>query len=429
MSEAAAIGTIPTHDSAFAQTVKEFCRREFTPPSSDLRQTFPSQAIWRDMVATGTKAWLDTGDVDAIRELWTQEFTALTTNNTLLNKEVQKGIYDALVPEAAAMLKAADPGIGDELLVLEIAFILNAVHGLKLVANFDADVSVELHTNLARDTDATFQYGKRYHAINPERFIVKVPLTPEGLLGARRLSDDGVRLNFTLGFSARQNFAIAMIARPRYVNVFMGRNGAFVKDNGYGDGVNVGEKATLASQRSLREIKSESGLEVLQIGASIRGGQQCFDLLGLDVFTIPTGAAQQYIELAPAPETAIDRTDSDPEVVLNDGVDIDASGISNMWLVPEAFKAAIRSFDYSEAKSGDDVRAHFSANGAGDLFPALSESDRERVFAESKIPQASSWKDRVDAGTASWDGLLTEAALASFHGDQMQLDDRIRSSL
>lgn len=425
MSQTAALGNIPTHDSTFAKTVAEFCLRDFEPPAADLRSTFPSQAVWKDLIATGTAAWLDTGDIDAIRELWTQEFTALTTNNTLLNKEVQKGIYDALVPEAAAMIRDADPDITDELLVLEIAFILNAVHGLKLVRNFDADVSVELHTNLARDSDASYQYGRRFHAICSDRFIVKVPLTPEGLIGARRLTDDGVRLNFTLGFSARQNYLIASVAQPNFVNVFMGRNGAFVKDNGFGDGINVGEKATLASQRTLRALNKAKGLNTRQIGASIRNGQQCFDLLGLDVLTIPTGAAKEYAEINPASATVVDKTGNDPEVTLNAGSD----ALSAMWDVTDAFKAAVDGIEYTDTLTGDAIRAHLAANGPGDLFPSLSDEDRERVTRETKIPKADSWKDRVDAGTASWDGMLTDAALASFHQDQMALDDRIRASL
>ncbi|MCH7646660.1 MAG: transaldolase, partial [Nitrospinae bacterium] len=54
------------------------------------------------------------------------------------------------------------------------------------MSTFDADVSVELHTNLARDAEVSYQYGKRFHAICPDRFTVKVPLTPEGLIAARR---------------------------------------------------------------------------------------------------------------------------------------------------------------------------------------------------------------------------------------------------
>ena len=421
------LGGIPSHNSAFSQAVKDFCLRNYAPPADGLRNTFPTSSTWKDLLSTGTAAWLDTGDIDAIHKLWTREFTALTTNNTLLNKEVQKGIYDALVPEAAAMLRNADASISDELLVLEIAFILNAVHGLKLVSTFDADVSVELHTNLARNADATYQYGKRFQAICPDRFIVKVPLTPEGLLGARRLSDDGIRLNFTLGFSARQNYLIAQIARPLYVNVFMGRNGAFVKDNGFGDGVNIGEKATLSSQRMLREFKANTGIDTRQIGASIRNGQQVFDLLGLDVFTIPTGAAEGYLELNPAADTVIDRTGNDPEVNITDADN--ASYIAKMWEVDDTFRAAVDSIEFSPTMTGDDVRAQLTAKDAGDIFPTLSAKDLERVAKESKIPQAPSWQDSVNAGTASWDGLLTEAALQSFHGDQMALDDRIRKSL
>ena len=37
----------------------------------------------------GSELWLDTGDIEAAAEPWTEEFTALTTNNTLLNAEVQ----------------------------------------------------------------------------------------------------------------------------------------------------------------------------------------------------------------------------------------------------------------------------------------------------------------------------------------------------
>ena len=170
-----------------------------------------------------------------------REFTALTTNNTLLNKEVQKGIYDQLVPAAAQLLHGASPKMTQDQLVQEIAFVLNAVHGLKLVRTFDADVSVELHTAFSNDADASYQYGKRFAAISPDRFIVKVPLTPAGLLAARALHDDGIRINFTLGFSARQNWLIASLAQPTWVNVFMGRINAFIVDNKLGDGVSAGE--------------------------------------------------------------------------------------------------------------------------------------------------------------------------------------------
>src|SRR6266545_4498520 len=247
----------PRHDSALARAVERFCLEDYRPPLPSVRQLFSTSPRWIAMVKAGSALWLDTGDIEAISKVWTREFSALTTNNTLLNKEVQKGIYDDLMPRAARVLREADPEINGDRLVEEIAFILNAVHGLKLVSAFDAYVSVELHTRVALDEEASYQYGKRFHAINPDRFTVKVPLTPEGILAARRLVSDGIRVNFTLGFSARQNQLIAHLARPAYVNVFLGRINSFVADQGLGDGRNIGEKATLASQRMLRRLNAE----------------------------------------------------------------------------------------------------------------------------------------------------------------------------
>ena len=128
----------PRHDSPLAQEVAKFCLAQVTEPQAR-RDSFPSSPLWAAVTKTGTALWLDTGDVDAARELWVREFTALTTNNTLLNKEVQKGIYDKLVPDAAKLLKAHD--LPQDRRVQEIAFVLNAAHGLQLVRTFDADVS------------------------------------------------------------------------------------------------------------------------------------------------------------------------------------------------------------------------------------------------------------------------------------------------
>ena len=417
----------PRHDSALARDVAEFCKKQVTQAQQS-RASFPSSPLWAGAAKTGTQLWLDTGDVDAAKELWVREFVALTTNNTLLNKEVQKGIYDKLVPEAAALLRKADPKMGKDRLVQEIAFVLNAVHGLKLVRTFDADVSVELHTAISNDAEASYQYGKRFAAICPDRFIVKVPLTPAGLLAARRLHDDGIRLNFTLGFSARQNWLIAQLAQPTWVNVFMGRINAFVADNKLGDGINAGEKATLACQRGLRKLKDTKKLDVRQIGASMRSGQQCEDLLGLDVFTMPTAAAKEFLKKNPAPAAMVDKTKNDPKVTFAAGVDAGADKLNCFWEITPQFEAAAAACAKLDAKKATaaDVLKTLAANGAGDLFPQFTADEAAKVAKEGKIPVFASWKDRVRSGTASWDGVLTAAALASFTQDQQALDDRIR---
>jgi transaldolase len=90
--------------------------------------------------------------------------TALTTNNTLLNNEIQKGIYDSFVPRALELVSHLP--VGEQ--VKEIAFILNARHGLRLAKKFGGMVSVELHTDTAHDIDAIVSYGLRYRELCPE---------------------------------------------------------------------------------------------------------------------------------------------------------------------------------------------------------------------------------------------------------------------
>ena len=176
--------------------------------------------FWQSLINAGTTLWLDTGDMEEAEANWTAEMSALTTNNTLLNNEIQKGIYDSFIEEAKGIVAE----LPEEERVKEIAFILNARHGLRLAKRFGGLVSVELHTDTANDMEAIVRYGMRFHEICPDNFIVKVPLTATGLLGARKLKDAGVKINFTLEFSARQNVLVTQITRPDYLNVFLGRD-------------------------------------------------------------------------------------------------------------------------------------------------------------------------------------------------------------
>ena len=111
------------------------------------------------------------------------------------------------------------------------------------------------HTDLANDVAAAVDYGRRFYEICPERFIIKIPFTPAGLLATRHLAEMGIPVNHTLGFSARQNYLIARISQPAYVNVFLGRLNSFIVDNKLGDGSYVGEKATLASHKAVRQLR------------------------------------------------------------------------------------------------------------------------------------------------------------------------------
>ncbi|HUJ11040.1 MAG TPA: transaldolase family protein [Verrucomicrobiae bacterium] len=409
--------------------VHEFVRQDFKHQFGKPAVAVKDDPEWRKVRATGTRLWLDTGDIDEAGKLWNSSFEALTTNNTLLNKEIQKGIYDNLVAKAAAAVREAAPKISEQDLILEIAFILNAHHALRLVERFDAFVSVELHTDLASDVERTVAYGKRYFAICPERFYVKVPLTPAGYLGARQLVLAGIPINFTLGFSARHNYLAALLTKPNYVNVFLGRLNSFVADNKLGDGQNVGEKATLATQRETLKLRQEQRTKTNLIAASIRSGAQVGDLAGVDVQTMPTKAAAEYRAKPRAKVTS--QVANNPDVSLTSGITFSQFNGETLWSVPQKFKDAVEDLlrQNLDALTPDAVQTHCEKAGLGDFLPRWSMKDIQTATKDGKIPVYATWKERLAAGKIGLDALMNLSALYSFATDQKSLDDRIRSLL
>ncbi|HUX52679.1 MAG TPA: transaldolase family protein [Spirochaetia bacterium] len=381
----------------------------------------PKDTFWQALRKAGTELWLDTGDIDEARKVWTAEMTALTTNNTLLNREIQKGIYDDFIKQANKIL----PEMPRKERVMEIAFILNARHGLRLVQEFGGRVSVELHTDLADDLEGIVSYGKRFHAISPDHFIVKVPLTATGLLGARKLRELGIPINFTLEFSARQNALATIIAKPNYLNVFLGRLNAYVADNGLGSGDLVGEKATLASQRAVRTASKGNPEPTRQIAASMRGAEQVELLAGVDVYTMPTKVAHQAHEtLKPV---FSDQTAKDYEVTLKDSVDPTAVRIEDLWTVGNDVLNFAREIDRNPPSTGVQLAELAHRAGIGELFPRLSAEELATIAKDGKIPVHATWKDRVQRHEVAVDSLLNLAGLASFTADQADLDHRIES--
>lgn len=418
-----------TSEERLAYAARRLARTGFEDAANAAREKPASDAAWRAIRDTGTRLWLDTGDLDEAAGLWVDEFEALTTNNTLLNKEVQKGLYDGLVREAEDAIRTAVPEIAPRRLILEIAFILNARHGLSLVQRFGAFVSVELHTDLAHDVDRSVAYGLRYREVCPERFIVKIPLTPAGIVAARRLSDAGVTINFTLGFSARQNVFSALVARPAFVNVFMGRLGAFVADNHLGDGANIGEKATLATQRAIRSLRASGRAPSLLIGASMRNGPQVGALAGLDVFTMPPKVAAQY--RASPLESVASRIGDDPPVAFAGGVGETDIGAQTLWEVPPALESCAERLaaENPDRLTPDLIVDRLASAGFGDLFPSWTGDDIQTVAADGKIPVVEHWRDRLASGTIGLDALMNLSAFHSFVADQTALDKRIASHL
>lgn len=374
--------------------------------------------FWESLRKTGTLLWLDTGDMEEAEANWTAEMSALTTNNTLLNAEIQKGIYDNFISDIRVMVK----GLPLDEQVREIAFMLNARHGLRLAAKFGGFVSVELHTDIAHDIKAIEYYGRRYHQLNPEQFIVKVPYTASGLLGARILKNAGIRVNFTLEFSARENVLVTRIARPDYLNVFLGRIGAYMVNNKLGDGTGAGEMAVLSSQRWVTRLSKLNPWTTRLIAASLRNFEQLELLAGTDVYTMPPKvAAAGRLNLK---GNFISRLNENYPVNMTDtGMD---SGIEKFWEADDKVVRLAEKLSEKIPLTGAELIERAHEAGCEDMFPFLTPEENSWIDKDGKIPVYERWEKMIKAGKIAPDTLLTLAGLASFTADQGMLDKRIQ---
>jgi transaldolase len=416
--------------SKLSRQVHDFVTMEFTPRFGRPETKFGSDDLWRRFRDLGTELWLDSGNFDEVGQVWTREFSALTTNNTLLNKEIQTGTYDDLIAEAADLL-AGFLDLTEQEFVLEMAFILNATHGLRLVERFDAFVSVEEHTDLAHDVEPAVEYARRYHAICPERFYVKVPFTPAGLLATRRARREGIPINHTLGFSARQNYLITRLARPNFVNVFLGRLNSFIAENHLGSGAYVGEKATLASQRVVHSLRADRGIETRQIGASIRDWQQLLSLAGIDVITTPPKIARELHERKDTLEPLENQRDRDYPPGLNDDVDPARLALDSLWHVEDELIACIDALEREnlDVWDGETLVDFFEAHGCSDILVRWSNAQIATSAEEGKIPRLENWSRQLADRSIGLDSLMNLAGLNSFITDQREMDHHVQEVL
>lgn len=387
------------------------------------KPTSESNALLEKLTTLGSELWIDTGDLEKAQSIWKNELAALTTNNTLANQVVQSGVMDETIRDTVKKMKIVGAKLNEEEMVTEIGFVINCKIALRLVQAFKVKVSVELHPAMSRDIEKTLAYARRYYKVCPEHFIIKIPLTPEGFLAVRTLRKEGMPINFTLGFSARQNYLAARLSNPSYVNVFLGRLNQVVIDNGLGNGEMVGEKVTLATQGALWDLRTEDAdVTTRLIGASIRNGDQVGFLAGLDVLTIPPAAMEDFLKIGGSMEIKSHVSDD-----ITPGIDSGNSAagrFDTLWEVSDSFKSFVDSLLSKEgvdSMTGDGLRA-FCDENKSDLFHPFSEEEFGAITEHGKIPRLKEWPD-----TIALDDLMTQSALQSFAKDQKALDERIRS--
>ncbi|PTL38343.1 fructose-6-phosphate aldolase [Alkalicoccus saliphilus] len=133
---------------------------------------------------------------------------------------------------------------------------------------------------ISLDAEGMIREGKELAAIAPN-ITVKVPMTVEGLKAVRAFSEEGIKTNVTLVFSANQAL-LAARAGASYVSPFLGR----LDDIGQNGVDLIG---------TISEIFDLHGIETEIIAASIRHPQHVSEsaLQGAHIATLPYKVIEQ----------------------------------------------------------------------------------------------------------------------------------------
>ncbi len=135
----------------------------------------------------------------------------------------------------------------------------------------DGDISAEV---VSTDFDGMVAEGKKLAALH-KNIVVKIPMIKEGVKAMKWFTDNGIRTNCTLVFSAGQAI-LAAKAGAAYVSPFIGR----IDDTGW-DGMEL--------VHQIRQINSVQGYKTEILAASIRSSLhiiKCAEA-GADVCTCP----------------------------------------------------------------------------------------------------------------------------------------------
>ena len=193
------------------------------------------------------KLFLDTANIEEIREInrW-GVLGGVTTNPSLVAKE------------------AEDPDrVWKEIL-----------------AEVDGPISLE---TTQPEADAMYEEGVRLSQM-ADHAVVKVPMTPDGLMAGKRLVADGIRINVTLVFSPAQAILAAEVG-AYIVSPFIGRIDDVASDG-------------MEALRKICDIYEVQGYETNVLAASLRHPMHIVDaaLAGADIATMPFSVFKQLVK-------------------------------------------------------------------------------------------------------------------------------------
>ena len=193
------------------------------------------------------KIFLDTASIKEIKEAVSWGILdGVTTNPSLVSKE-KKSFHS---------------------LILEICSIV------------DGPVSAEVVSTIATDM---ITEGRTLAKIHPN-VVVKIPLILEGLKALKQLSDEKIKTNVTLCFTAPQAL-LAAKAGATYISPFVGRLDDISQDG-------------MSLIKDIRTIYDRFGFQTQILTASARGPLHVLEAarFGSDVITMPFKVLEQIVK-------------------------------------------------------------------------------------------------------------------------------------
>lgn len=169
---------------------------ERTDPLREL--TSLGQSVWLDYIRRGI---LENGELEAL--IRGSSVRGVTSNPAIFEQAIaHSDDYDDALEELSA--EGAEPLEAYEQLAIEdirsAADLFRGVYDES--RGTDGFVSLEVSPELAHDTDATIDEGRRlWRAVNRPNVMIKVPGTDAGIPAIETLLSEGINVNITLLFS------------------------------------------------------------------------------------------------------------------------------------------------------------------------------------------------------------------------------------
>jgi len=193
------------------------------------------------------KFFIDTANIDEIKEAHRMGMVdGVTTNPSLIAKEGRD--FEEIIRDICAVV--------------------------------DGPISAEV---ISLDAEEMIQEARRLAEIH-ENIVVKIPMTVDGIKATRQLTEEGIKTNVTLVFSALQALMAAK-AGATYVSPFIGR-----LDDQAQEGLVLIEQ--------ILEIYNNYAYNTEIIVASIRNPMHVLEsaIMGADIATIPFNVMKKFAQ-------------------------------------------------------------------------------------------------------------------------------------